>query len=279
MNGEEAIVRYTYDYNPSSGKIVHLFESLLLENYTEPEDPTLGFLQPNINSPEGEIFIHFTVDPSEDLEHLDNILNKAYIYFDNNDVIITNNYLNVVDTIAPVSTILPLPTTQIENDIVLHLEGSDDQALLKDFIVQMSVNDGPWINIATAMNIDSLVVTGELGNQYEFKVRARDYANNLENEHENPDAVVTIVTHIPEGQSGNWKVYPNPVQSTLTVEVPFSLQDGSIELFDALGRKVYSNSTRSVSRIQIPMESIPAGIYQVIYRNSEGTFAAKVIRE
>lgn len=69
-------------------------------------------------------------------------------------------------------------------------------------------------------------------------------------------------------------VYPNPVSSFLTIEIPNSIRINNVSVFNALGQKVGNYKSKS-----IPVESLSAGIYVLKIETSEGVFNKKIIKE
>jgi len=65
------------------------------------------------------------------------------------------------------------------------------------------------------------------------------------------------------------KVYPNPAQNMVIIESGDPLKNASLELFDALGRKVISKRLSGM-RIQIPVYELKQGLYtyQIIENNN-----------
>ena len=62
-------------------------------------------LPPNVNAPEGEGYVTFSVDLKPGLAHGTAVKNKATIIFDKNFPIETNEYVNTIDREAPVTTL------------------------------------------------------------------------------------------------------------------------------------------------------------------------------
>ena len=75
-------------------------------------DPLAGFLPPNVNPPEEDGSVVFTVMPKEGLPTGTSILNKATIVFDVNDPIETPEWFNLLDNTKPQSAVNFLPSMQ-----------------------------------------------------------------------------------------------------------------------------------------------------------------------
>ena len=68
-------------------------------------DPNIGFLPPDVNAPEGQGGVTFTVQSNPGLVTGEQISNGASIVFDRNEAIQTPTYTNGIDTTPPKSKI------------------------------------------------------------------------------------------------------------------------------------------------------------------------------
>jgi len=93
------------DYDSATGNIKWTMTSLDPMSMEPTDDIMQGILPINNGSGDGIGHVTYTVDLLDGLEHGTTIANKASIVFDNNDAIETPYWTNVVDRIAPVSTI------------------------------------------------------------------------------------------------------------------------------------------------------------------------------
>lgn len=67
------------------------------------------------------------------------------------------------------------------------------------------------------------------------------------------------------------KVYPNPTDGMITVELPANTNEGAIELFDASGRMLRAESIRFAGPThQMNIQGLPAGVYQLRFTSTEG---------
>lgn len=101
-------------------------------------DPLAGFLPPNINSPEGDGSVVFTVMPKEGLLTGTSILNKAAIVFDVNDPIETPEWFNLLDNTKPQSAVNFLPSTQSLRNFEVSWAGTDEGAGVRDYMIAIS---------------------------------------------------------------------------------------------------------------------------------------------
>lgn len=86
--------------------------------------------------------------------------------------------------------------------------------------------------------------------------------------------VVLNVSEIPYDQQV--KIYPNPVADQLTIELAIPEEGLNIRVYNQKGQLVGSGRTSfTSSRIQIPMQALPKGVYTV---EVEGRKSVKVVR-
>jgi hypothetical protein len=71
------------------------------------------------------------------------------------------------------------------------------------------------------------------------------------------------------------EVYPNPVVNELFIPSDLSLEGASVRIFDQMGRVLIN---RELNEHRIDVNRLPAGAYQLVYRNAENTFLGKFIK-
>jgi hypothetical protein len=91
------LVRVKGDLDEASGRVEWRFTSLDPATGLPPGDPLAGFLPPNINPPEGDGSVVFTVAPRADLTTGTQITKHASIVFDTNEPILTPVWLNTIN--------------------------------------------------------------------------------------------------------------------------------------------------------------------------------------
>lgn len=154
------------------------------------EDPLAGFLPPNVNPPEGDGSVVFTIKPKVTGTP---ICNQATIVFDTNDPIDTPQWCNSIDVTPPTSTVAALAATQTTTSFPVQWSGADAGAGVRDYTLWASVDGGPY-QVALANTTDtSTLFTGEVGKQYAFYTIARDLVGNEEAPPAKPDATTQLV--------------------------------------------------------------------------------------
>jgi PKD repeat protein len=239
---KELITRVSAKLDTLEGIVKWEFLSLNPESMELEEDPFLGFLPPNKTSPEGDGFVSFFAGLRSDLTTNDEILNKASIVFDANEPIITNQYRNTLDLVAPQSKVLPLqPTTQ--NQFVVEWTGDDEGSGVAGYTIYVLQNDTllfPWL---TNTPDNAAEFFGDEDSVYKFYSIATDNVSHRETDTGEFDTQTTITVDVEEFERMKEEVtvFPNPVRNNLHVKFS-SAPCGMyvIELIDASGGVKYS---------------------------------------
>jgi hypothetical protein len=177
---QEMIVRITASLNPATGVVTWYFKTIDPATGDLPEDPFLGLLPPNVNAPEGEGQVLFSIAPKAELATGAVIRNRAEIVFDVNEPIITNEWVNVIDVDAPVSQVQSLPATQQSDRVSVKWTGSDAGSGIERYAVFVSRDGGLfqlWLANATQT---SATFYPPASGRYAFYSIARDGAGNIE---------------------------------------------------------------------------------------------------
>ena len=160
-----------------SGEIEVVLQAIDPETGEPPEDPTAGFLPPNVTSPEGEGHIGYTVH-AKSLPSGSVLSNQAAIRFDQNEPIVTPVWTNKIDKLPPTASV----TATIDADPAsasVAWSGSDDAAGIAQYEVRVSRDGGPFVLWRTADAAGSGTFSAEQSGSYSFRVVAHDGANNL----------------------------------------------------------------------------------------------------
>ncbi len=193
---KNAILRVTGLFDTLTGIINWQFSSLDPITLDIVSTITDGFLNPNVNAPEGEAFVNYHVALKNSVIHLQQVKNKSVIIFDVNPPVITNTFLNTVDTVKPKSKILDLPLSA-DTIFTLKISGNDQNAGISSYDVYASLNDNPYKKIIALSQSDSFKIKGNAGDKYKFYSIAHDYAGNIEDTPNKPDAETIIGTVLP----------------------------------------------------------------------------------
>ncbi len=120
-------VDLTAGYDFFNNQLFWEFQAIDPVTLLPPEDPMAGFLflKDSIQSEYGKGFVNFSIKPRADAQTLDTIGARAFIVFDENDVIPTNIHTNTIDAVAPTSQVTQLSSNS-NNPIHLSWTGNDD---------------------------------------------------------------------------------------------------------------------------------------------------------
>ncbi len=138
-------------------------------------------LPPNVNAPEGEGYVSFSVDLKPGLADGTAIRNMATIIFDKNFPIETNEFVNTLDLVPPVTTMAEATYTP-GNDHVHVMCNSDDAASgVESLLLFVSRNGGEYSYFGQSMTGDILYPVDPLQEDtYSFYVLATDNVGNTE---------------------------------------------------------------------------------------------------
>lgn len=166
-----------------------------------PEDPTLGFLPPNIGEEGiGEGFANYSIVSDFDTPSGTEISSQATIFFDANAPLDTNIFVNTIDSGRPTSEVNPLPELSSEL-FEVSWTGSDEAngSGIGTYDIFVSQDDGPfeiWLSGTTAR---SAPFPAELEHTYRFYSVAVDNAGNRELAPVIADAATRATVDVQDG--------------------------------------------------------------------------------
>ena len=138
-------------------------------------------LPPNVNAPEGEGYVSFSVDLLPNLADGTQVKNQATIIFDKNTPIVTNEYVNTIDLLPPTTTMAAASYSPENNNVSVVFQSEDEGAGVQCYYLFVSKDNGEYIYYGQSVtgNIIYPVEQGEEGN-YSFFVLATDNVGNTE---------------------------------------------------------------------------------------------------
>ena len=169
--GNNLILKTDMKLDIDSRIVTVVYTSLDTLTYEPTQDVFAGFLPPNDSTHIGEGHFSYRVKLKDEVENNYDVKNKADIYFDYNDVIVTNATSHIVDTEAPVSAVLPLPTITYEDSVEVSWSGSDNAAGIAYFDIYCSEDNGEYFIWKEHTNKVSEQFKGEKGNEQLFRNR------------------------------------------------------------------------------------------------------------
>ncbi|MEJ5198075.1 MAG: right-handed parallel beta-helix repeat-containing protein [Anaerolineae bacterium] len=166
-------VQVQASFDPDTGEITWIMESVDPVTGGVPEDPLAGFLPPNDEQGRGEGFVRFRVRSVAGLANGQTIYNRARITFDVNPSIDTPVVTNTIDVEPPTSTVHPLPAISPPT-FTVSWSGSDSGSGIAVYNIYRSVNGGPFELWQACTPMTQTVFAGAVGSTYSFYSVAAD---------------------------------------------------------------------------------------------------------
>ncbi|MBQ0103162.1 MAG: dockerin type I repeat-containing protein [Prevotellaceae bacterium] len=136
-------------------------------------------LMPNITPPEGEGYVTFSVKTRDNLPNGTVLSNKADIIFDENPVITTNTYTNIIDKEAPVSLSRYIGTDG--DTICVKVMAEDTESGIRNIAVYVSENGEAFRLVDGVMSGDVFkYVASDADADVRIYTLAYDWAGNME---------------------------------------------------------------------------------------------------
>jgi RHS repeat-associated protein len=177
-------VDITAGYDVFNNQVFWEFQGIDPLTLLPPEDPLAGFLflQDSTQPDYGNGFVNFSMKPLSSAQTLDTIGARAFIIFDQNEVIPTNIHTNTIDAVAPVSSITALPDLTPDTEIAITYTGTDDLngSGVKWYSIYVADDNGPpelYLNNFTGTDT---TFNGVAEHTYKFYITATDTAGNVE---------------------------------------------------------------------------------------------------
>ena len=271
----EILVRINAQLDTSTGIIKWYLVTLDTTTMELPEDPMGGFLPPNINPPEGEGSVTFTVGLKQSLTHGSEFKDKATIVFDMNAPLTTNEWSNKLDTIKPESHVNSLNNTITNTAFEVSWGGSDAGSGIIYYTIYVSINDSTYKPWKSYTSETSAIFTGVIGNIYKFYSIAYDSTGNVEDEPTTPDAQTELILDInnPFANENSVQVFPNPVNNEFTLIIPNGITC-ELRIYDVLGQTIFrSNITQSETKFHANFDN---GIYFLELKTKTSTITKKL---
>ncbi len=253
----------------STGRAYWEFTSLDPATMNVPEDPSIGFLPPNVSKGEGEGSVSFFAHLKPGLTTGDSFSAQAKIFFDANAPIETERWMNTIDETQP-ATVLAT-TVEVTNDSVMHLKlnGADRESGLDQFAVFMKVdsvwNPYPYHFFAGT----DAHITGTPGHTYSFYAIAKDSVGNIQLKPQAAEVTVTLparkLPEEPGGGNASFALYPNPSTGQFFIRSAQDRVGATLAVTDYGGRIVLSDNQdfKAGSIISMDLTSFANGIYLV----------------
>ncbi len=244
-------------------------------------------LPPNVNPPEGEGWVMFSVNTKDNLATGTIIKNTATIVFDINDPIRTNEVTNVLDFNPPVTAINKSITRIPGDSLVIKWTVDDKQngSGVSATTIFCSIDGGTYNQIGTS-NSDSLrlgLISGS--HKYSFYALSVDNVGNLETaitERATIDAVTGVEEDVLPKEFSLLQNYPNPFNPSTTIS--YSIPKESvvdIKVYNILGQEVRTliNQRQKPGTYKIIFEgkNLASGVYFYTIKAGEYNSVKKML--
>ena len=211
-NGHQFEVQVEAGIHLSSGQAYVTFRSVDPGTGLPPA-VDIGFLPPEDGTGRGQGHLAYTIRPKPNLPTGTEIRNIALISFDSQPAIATNQRdphnpaagvdstkeaFNTIDSGAPTSQVLALPTTS-PAAFQVRWFGQDDPggSGIASYDIFVSTNGGGFVPWLERTNATSAYFVGETGHTYGFFSAASDNVGNQEPRHPGADTVTLVVSNSP----------------------------------------------------------------------------------
>jgi hypothetical protein len=248
-------------------------------------------LPPNVNPPEGEGWVSYTVKPKQGLSTGTRIENLAWVTFDYMTWACPMDSIpifNTIDASPPNSWVHSLPDTIDLANFQVCWSGADDPlgSGIRDYAIHVSDNGGSYtvwlMNTASTCS----TFTGINGHTYCFYSIARDNVGNIQDQVDSI-ACTRVMTAVEEESESNLpktfslsQNYPNPFnpQTVIQYALPHDCEV-QIVIYNVLGQKVRTlvNEYQKAGYKRVEWDSkseqgeeVASGIY--FYRIHSGEF-------
>jgi hypothetical protein len=275
---QDLIVKIEGKLDESTGVLTWLYTSLDPATRMPTQNPLAGFLPPNKIAPEGDGGVFYTIRPKDNLITNDDIRNKAYIYFDNNDVIPTPTWSNSIDKLPPASKVKDLAQQQSNTTFKVDWSGTDAGSGIDRYSIYVAVNDQPYKLWLRNVTETSAMFIGRMDSTYHFYSIAKDSTGIAELPPVVADAstIVSKITGIEDDIEKQVIVFPNPAHHTLMVELPGTLRKSKLSLINVHGREVLNLEAKDTST-SISVNHLAKGMYLLRIANENFVTTKKVL--
>lgn len=164
-------------------------------------------LPPNVNAPEGEGYVTFSVDLKPGLKSGTEIKNKATIIFDYNAPIETNEYINTLDLVAPTGKVQNV--TLNNNQFTVSCSGEDAESGISFYKYYYSVDGGDFQLFTESdwPEVDVPIEQGKNASDYTFCIVAVDNVGNAQLTLSDPWVVATAINKLEaEPNNDTWTI-------------------------------------------------------------------------
>ena len=197
--GTNIIVEVSAGVDLVAGSVFWTLTAIDLNTGEAPLSVNEGVLAPDTATHLGEGSVTYTIQPFIGQATGVLITNQAIIVFDNNAPIPTGITTNIIDGVAPTSSVAPLPAATLNTNFTVAWSGVNDPqgSGVQNYDIYVSDNGAARTLWQSATKATNAVFNGQPAHTYQFFSRARDQVNNLEPAHATVNAQTLVSLNQP----------------------------------------------------------------------------------
>jgi RHS repeat-associated protein len=178
----------------AKGEVTWKFTTIDPDTGEIPEDPTIGFLLPDIDGKIGQGFVNYTVHADSGAATGTVIDSSATVIFTTQEPIDTPAIFSTLDKLAPESHVDATQdnATLDSAQFLVHWSGTDDGSAIASYTIYVSDNGGEYVEWLKDTTLSEASYAGEAGHTYAFYSIASDNAGNKEAVPATPDLTINV---------------------------------------------------------------------------------------
>lgn len=243
-------------------------------------------LMPNITPPEGEGFVKFSVELNNNLPTGTAIENRATITFDMNPPIVTNTWVNILDFVAPTTTMNTIEYQAGDTILIVTCTATDNEsgAGVGMYEFFASVDQSPFVSVGqSAQNSIEFQIPDSTKNNYRFYALVTDNVGNAEQTipqlTECNSLLVSAKTFT--NPVSKLSMYPNPVKDFVNIQLKEPTQKAYIiEIVSINGARQHSalyTDDQMQQGISIDTRHLRKGTYLLRIKSDQQVETQKLI--
>lgn len=199
VQGKPYTVQATAGLDIANRQVIWEFQTIDPATGQIPASAALGMLPVNDSTGAGEGYVDFSILADNLSETGDSLGYQAEIYFDDNEAIVTNRWVNIIDAVGPTVNFAPLPTLTSSPITLRPITVADDYggSGLSSYQLWYAVgNATDFVSMPANYDATSLpAFTGTPGQTYKLAVGSQDNAGNYtEPDFDNPMVFTVTAT-------------------------------------------------------------------------------------
>lgn len=228
----------------------------------------------NVNKRFSHGFVHFRIRPRADLVAGQEIKNKAAIVFDYNDAVITNQVINRITGVMPVTlssfSLKTISCKRVDLAWTTSSEEGNDH-----FVIERSVDGRSWKAVAIIKGAGNSAALRRYTYSDESSFTG-SMQYRLEQVNKDGTSGYSFVQVARCGGDENFvRIYPNPVKDVVHISAAGSF---SCDVYNEAGEMIRTKVSEA-SSMDISLGRFPAGVYVLRITGKNGSSIHKVVKK